>query len=70
MPGQDGNTSSSIICNVTKNTIICVTLDAQGIMPGQDCNENQCVFCNIILGLWGHGLIYYDAFVLFIYYIY
>ena len=32
------------------NTLISVTLDAQGIMPVQDHNKNQFVFCNVILG--------------------
>ena len=36
-------------CNITKNTLISVTLDAQEIVPGQDRNKNHCVFCNIVL---------------------
>ena len=46
---QDRNKNTCIICNVTNNTLIFVTLDAQGNMPGQDRNKNQCVFCNVIL---------------------
>ena len=49
MPGHDRNQIQLIICNVTKNTLISVTLDAQGIMPGHDRNKNQCVFCNVVL---------------------
>ena len=50
MPEHDRNKNKCIICNVTNNTLISVTLDAQGIMPRQDRNKNQCVFCNVILG--------------------
>ena len=49
MPGHDRNQIQLIFCNVTKNTLISVTLDAQGIMPGHDRNKNQCVFCNVVL---------------------
>jgi hypothetical protein len=44
MPGHDRNKNKCIISNVTNNTLISVTLDAQGNMPGQDRNKNQCVF--------------------------
>ena len=38
MPGHDRNQIQLIICNVTKNTLISVTIDAQSIMSGQDRN--------------------------------
>ena len=50
MPGQDCNKNYYIICNITKSALICVTLDAKGIMPGHARNKNQCVFCNVIMG--------------------
>jgi hypothetical protein len=53
MPGIDRNRNWCIFCNVTNNTLISVTLDAQALcqgMPGQDRNTKQCVFCNVILG--------------------
>ena len=33
MPGHNCNTNLCIICNITINTLISVTLDGQGIMP-------------------------------------
>ena len=59
MPGHDRNKNWCIICNLTNNTLISVTLDAQGIMPGHDRNKDQCVFCNVILGLVTLGRIFY-----------
>ena len=35
------------VLQVTKNTLILVTILPRHSCPGQDCNRNQCIFCNI-----------------------
>ena len=41
MPGHDRNKNQCIICNITNNTLISVTLDAQGNMPLQFAENSQ-----------------------------
>jgi hypothetical protein len=55
MSGHDRNNNQCIICNVTNNAVIYVTILPRAFLPWQDHNKNQCVFCNVILGqvtLW------------------
>ena len=44
MYGHDRNKNLCTICNVTNNTLISVTLDAQDIMPGHAQTRKPCVF--------------------------